>query len=94
MISKGKQKIIREIEVFILKYKVKAKQHIYDANDDVKCFKRIYVIAEIFPVNEKYKRNMPEVEWQLKELWYLYFYFKHRIDGKNLSYRQIVIKYA
>ena len=48
MISKGNQKIIREIEVFILKYKIKAKQHIYDANDDVKCFKRIYVIAKLF----------------------------------------------
>ena len=62
MISKGKQKIIRSIETFILKYKVKAKRHRYDANDDIKCFKRIYVIATVFPVNEKYYRNIPEIE--------------------------------
>lgn len=94
MISKGKQKIIREIEVFILKYKIKAKKHRYDANDDIKCFKRIYALAEVFPVNKKYKRNIPEIEWQIKELWYLYYYYKLRIDGKNLTYSQIVTKYA
>tara|TARA_R100001463_G_scaffold71715_2_gene125567 strand:+ start:2593 stop:2877 length:285 start_codon:yes stop_codon:yes gene_type:complete len=94
VISKGKQKIIQNINVFILKYKAKAKEHCYNANDDIKCFKRIYVISIVFPVNENYKRNISQVEWQLKELWYLYFYFKHRIEGKNLTYRQIVIKYA
>ncbi len=94
MISKGKQKIIRSIETFILKYKVKAKRHRYDANDDIKCFKRIYVIATVFPVNEKYYRNIPEIEWQLKQLWYLYYYYKYRIDGKNLTYSQIVSKYV
>tara|TARA_A100001201_G_scaffold7706_2_gene12242 strand:- start:73 stop:357 length:285 start_codon:yes stop_codon:yes gene_type:complete len=94
VISKGKQKIIRDIEVFIINYKVKAKQHRYDATDDIKCYKRIYAIAEVFPVNEKYKRNIPEIEWQIKELWYLYYYYKLRIDGKNLRYSQIVTKYA
>jgi hypothetical protein len=48
----------------------------------------------VFPVNEKYKRNIPEIEWQIKELWYLYYYFKLRIEGKNLTYSQIVTKYA
>ena len=94
MISKGKQKIIRDIEVFIINYKAKAKQHRYDATDDIKCYKRIYAIAEVFPVNKKYRRNIPEIECQIKELWYLYYYYKFRIDGKNLRYSQIVTKYA
>jgi|TARA_R100000278_G_scaffold115812_2_gene94936 hypothetical protein len=94
VISKGKQKIIRDIEVFIINYKAKAKQHRYDATDDIKCYKRIYAIAEVFPVNKKYRRNIPEIEWQIKELWYLYYYYKFRIDGKNLRYSQIVTKYA
>lgn len=94
MITKGKQKIIRSIELFIIKYKKKAKQHKYDATDDIKCYKRIYAISLIFPVNDKYYRDVPQIEWQLKELWYLYYYFKYRIDGKNLTYSQIVVKYA
>ena len=94
MISKGKQKIIQNIDLFILKYKAKAKEHCYSHNDDIKCFKRIYAISIVFPVNKKYKRNIAQIEWQLKELWYLYFYYKHRIEGKNLTYKQIVIKYA
>ena len=94
MISKGKQKIIRDIEVFIINYKVKAKQHRYDATDDIKCYKRIYAIAEVFPVNKKYRRNIPQIEWQIKQLWLLYYYYKQRINGKNLKYNQIVIKYS
>ena len=90
----GKQKVIRNIETFILHYKIKAKKHRYDANDDYKCFKRIHAISILFPVNDKYERNMPEIEWQLKELWYLYFYYKHRQEGKNNTYSQIVTKYA
>ena len=94
MITKGKTKVIREIETFILRYKEKAKEHQYHNNDDVKCYKRIYALAELFPVNEKYQRRLPEIEWQIKQLWLLYYYFKQRIDGKNLKYNQIVIKYS
>ena len=56
--------------------------------------KRIYAIALVFPVNEKYHRDIPEIEWQIKQLWLLYYYYKQRIDGKNLKYNQIVIKYS
>lgn len=91
---KGNQKIIRDIELFILHYKQKAKLHRYDANDDYKCFKRIHAISIVFPVDKKYQRDLPEIELQLKELWYLYFYFKHRQEGKNHSYSQTVAKYA
>lgn len=94
MITEGKTKVIREIETFILRYKKKAKEHQYHNNDDVKCFKRIYALAELFPVNDKYHRKLPEIEWQIKQLWLLYYYYKQRIDGKNLKYNQIVIKYS
>ena len=86
--------VIRNIEIFIANSKIKAKNHKYDANDDYKCYKRIYAIALVFPVNEKYHRDIPEIEWQIKELWYLYYYYKYRIDGKNFTYSQIVTKYA
>lgn len=94
MISNGNKKIIRNVKLFIVKYKLKAKRHRYDYNDDLKCFKMIYVIATVFPVNDKYYRNIPEIELQLKDLWYLYFYYKYRINGQNHTYSQIVSKYA
>ena len=94
MITKGKTKVLREIETFILRYKEKAKEHQYHNNDDVKCYKRIYALAELFPVNDKYQRRLSEIEWQIKQLWLLYYYYKQRIDGKNLKYNQIVIKYS
>lgn len=94
MITKGKTKVLREIETFILRYKEKAKEHQYHNNDDVKCYKRIYALAELFPVNKKYQRRLPEIESQIKQLWLLYYYYKQRIDGKNLKYNQIVIKYS
>jgi|TARA_R110001583_G_scaffold57660_3_gene172432 hypothetical protein len=93
VISEGKQKVISEIERFIVTYKIKAKNYHYHFNDDKKCFKRIYALADLFPVDEDYHRNVKQIEWQLKELWYLYFYFKHRIDGNKYTYTQIVIKY-
>ena len=94
MITKGKTKVIREIETFILRYKEKAIEHQYHNNDDVKCYKRIYALAELFPVNDKYQRRLPKIEWQIKQLWLLYYYYKQRIDGKNFKYNQIVIKYS
>ena len=94
MITKGKTKVIREIETFILRYKEKAEEHEYHNDDDVKCYKRIYALAELFPVDEGYDRRLPEIEWQIKELWYLYYYYKQRIEGKNIKYKQIVIKYS
>ena len=94
MITEGKTKVIREIETFILRYKEKAIEHQYHNNDDVKCYKRIYALAELFPVNDKYQRRLPKIEWQIKQLWLLYYYYKQRIDGKNFKYNQIVIKYS
>lgn len=94
MITQAKSKVLEEIHRFILNFKAKAKQHQYHNNDDLKCYKRIYALAELFPVDEKYRRDLPEVEWQIKQLWLLYFYFKQRIEGKNLKYKQIVVKYS
>lgn len=94
MITQGKSKVLKEIQRFIINYKEKAKQHQYHTNDDLKCYKRIYVLAELFPVDKKYQRDLPEIEWQIKQLWLLYYYYKQRIDGKNLKYKQIVIKYS
>lgn len=54
----------------------------------------IYALASLFPVDDEYNRNEPEVEKQLKELWYLYFFFKHKIEGKNIKYSNIVKKYC
>jgi len=94
VISDSNKKILTQIELFISKYKHKANKHEYHNYDDLKCYKRIYAIAHVFPVNKKYKRNMPHVETLLKQLWLLYFYYKFRIDGKNYSYKQIVNKYC
>lgn len=91
---KNKKELFLIFENFINTHKLKAKAGDYDYNDDYKTFKMIYAIAELFPLNEKYYRNEPEIEKYLKELWFLYFYFKHRATGKSLTYRQIVIKYG
>ena len=63
-------------------------------DDDYKTFKMIYAIAELFPVNDKYYRNEPKAEQHLKELWYLYFFFKESIDGNKVKYSNIVAKYC
>ena len=94
VINTSKKKIIKQIQIFIIKYKHKANKHDYHHFDDVKCFKLIYALAHFFPVNKKYQRNIPEIESLIQQLWLLYFYFKHRIDGKNYSYKQIVNKYC
>ena len=33
-------------------------------------------------------------ELYLKELWYLYFFFKESIDGQHVKYSNIVAKYC
>ena len=50
----------------------------------------IYAISILFPVDENYNRNEPKVEKCLKDLWFLYFYFKYRIDGYDVKYVNIV----
>ena len=45
MISKGKKKIILEIEDFINKKKKKAELNQYDFHDDLECYKMIYALA-------------------------------------------------
>ena len=54
----------------------------------------IYALAELFPVDDNYFRDEPKVELFLKELWYLYFYFKESIDGNKVKYSNIVAKYC
>ena len=54
----------------------------------------IYALAELFPVDSKYYRNEPKVELYMKELWYLYFFFKENIEGNQVKYSNIVAKYC
>ena len=54
----------------------------------------IYALAELFPVDDKYYRNEPEVEKFFKQLWYLYYFFKESIEGNQVKYSNIVAKYC
>lgn len=95
MICRGNQKIIKKIEIFVKKYRQKAKAEKWDFDDDIKCYRMIYVIAELYPLDENYKRELPkDATICLKELWYLYYYFKHNIGGKKIKYSSIVNKYC
>ena len=91
---KNKNFLLSIVREYINKKKQKAKIGDYSDFDDYETYKMIYALADLFPVDEKYTRNEPEVEKQLKELWYLYFFFKHSIDGKNIKYSNIVKKYC
>ena len=91
---KNKKILLSKIQTFITKNKTKAKEDLYNFDDDYKTFRMIYALASLFPVDDEYNRNEPEVEKQLKELWYLYFFFKHKIEGKNIKYSNIVKKYC
>lgn len=66
----------------------------FSKNDDIETFKMIYALSELFPVDEYYQRNEPQVEIYLKELWYLYFFFKESIQGNPVKYSNIVSKYC
>jgi hypothetical protein len=89
-----KQHLLNIFYKFIRHQKNKAKVNKFEYNDDFLTYKMIYALAELFPVDENYKRNEPQVEQYLKELWYLYFYFKESIDGNNVKYSNIVAKYC
>ena len=39
-------------------------------------------------------QTLCEVEIYLKELWYLYFFYKEKINGQNVKYSSIVAKYC
>ena len=54
----------------------------------------IYAISILFPVDENYNREEPKVDKFLKDLWFLYFYFKYRIDGYDVKYSNIVKKFS
>lgn len=91
---KNKEKLFEIFRNFIKHQKLKAKAGEYNMDDDVKTYKMIYALAELFPVDEDFKRNEPKVEMYLKELWYLYFFFKENIDGYKVKYSNIVCKYC
>tara|TARA_R100000654_G_scaffold54086_1_gene80221 strand:- start:644 stop:925 length:282 start_codon:yes stop_codon:yes gene_type:complete len=93
-VRKNKEELFLIFQDFINQQKLKAKAGDYDYDDDYKTFKMIYAIAELFPVNDKYYRNEPKAEQHLKELWYLYFFFKESIDGNKVKYSNIVAKYC
>ena len=95
MIPNGKKKILNKIKNFVIIYKKKAKKNSYRKGDDVRCYKMIFAIAEMFPVDKNYQRTLPkEAEKYLKELWYLYFFFKHNIAGEKIKYSSIVNRYC
>ena len=72
---KNKNHLLKIVREYINRKKRKAKIGDYSNYDDYETYKMIYALADLFPVNDKYFRDEPEVEKQLKELWYLYFFF-------------------
>jgi hypothetical protein len=92
--SKGKEKIILEIEDFISKKKQKAENNLFDYGDDLDCYKMIYALAECFRVDENYKRDNIKVEIMIDDLWILYYYFKNNIDGEKINYYSFVNKFS
>ena len=91
---KNKTKLFEIFEKYITHNRRKAKAGLYDYYDDIETFKMIYALAELFPVDENYQRNEPQVEKFLKELWDLYFFFKESIQGNKVKYSNIVAKYC
>ena len=91
---KKKEELFEIFRKYIKYQKSKAKAGLYDMDDDIKTYKMIYALAELFPVDDNYFRDEPKVELFLKELWYLYFYFKESIDGNKVKYSNIVAKYC
>ena len=91
---KKKEQLFEIFRKYIKYQKSKAKAGLYDMDDDIRTYKMIYALAELFPVDDNYFRDEPKVELFLKELWYLYFYFKESIDGNKVKYSNIVAKYC
>ena len=91
---KKKEQLFEIFRKYIKYQKSKAKAGLYDIDDDIRTYKMIYALAELFPVDDNYFRDEPKVELFLKELWYLYFYFKESIDGNKVKYSNIVAKYC
>ena len=91
---KNKKQLLEIFNKYIRHYKNKAKAGKYDYGDDLETYKMIFALAELFPVDKKYHRNEPEAEKCLKELWYLYFFFKESIEGNQVKYSNIVSKYC
>ena len=91
---KKKEELFEIFRKYIKYQKSKAKAGLYDMDDDIRTYKMIYALAELFPVDDNYFRDEPKVELFLKELWYLYFYFKESIDGNKVKYSNIVAKYC
>ena len=91
---KNKTELFLIFSDYIEHNRKKAKAGLFDKNDDILTYKMIFALAELFPVNDNYYRNEPEVEKFLKELWYLYFFFKENIAGKKIKYSNIVTKYC
>tara|TARA_S200002703_G_scaffold97227_1_gene83955 strand:+ start:1383 stop:1664 length:282 start_codon:yes stop_codon:yes gene_type:complete len=93
-VRKNKKKILEIFKLYIEHNKKKAKAGLFNYDDDIKTYKMIYALAELFPVDEKYYRNEPEVEKFFKQLWYLYYFFKESIEGNKVKYSNIVAKYC
>ena len=91
---KKKEQLFEIFSEYIKHQKSKAKAGFYEYDDDIVTYKMIYALAELFPVDKNYYRNEPQVEQYLKELWYLYFFFKESIEGNKVKYSNIVSKYC
>jgi len=93
-VRKNKKKIFQIFKLYIEHNKKKAKLGLFNYDDDIETYKMIYALAELFPVDDKYYRNEPQVELFFKDLWYLYFFFKESIEGNKVKYSNIVAKYC
>lgn len=91
---RNKNQLLEIFNKYITHQKNKAKAGKYNLDDDLETYKMIFALAELFPVDEKYYRNEPKVELYLKELWYLYFFFKENSRGNKVKYTNIVSKYC
>jgi len=93
-VRKHKKELFEQFESFIRRYKYQAKKDFFLSDYDVRCYRMIYAISILFPVDENYNREEPKVDKFLKDLWFLYFYFKYRIDGYDVKYSNIVKKFS
>ena len=93
MKPKGRKKIIKEIYIFILANKKRAKQGIvFFSNDDYRCYKRIRALADLFPYNENNIR-CKLINQMIEDLWILYYFYKINLSKKKISYENIKKRY-
>ena len=93
MNKKGKDKLVQEIKDFIKKYQeVAINEDNRIANNDVKCYKRIRALADMFTY-EQYSERTEEINNMINDLWVLYYYFKNNQNNNKTTYENMRYKY-